>query len=99
MVEDGQAALEAIQSRGPFDLILMDIQMPIMDGPTATRAIRNLPGEAARAPIIALSANVLPEQQAAYLAAGMDDFVGKPIDVAALMSAIFKATGGLQEAR
>ncbi|OYU69824.1 MAG: hypothetical protein CFE28_07275 [Alphaproteobacteria bacterium PA2] len=94
MAEDGQAALEAIQVRGPYDLILMDIQMPNMDGPTATRAIRNLPGEAARLPIIALSANVLPEQQAAYLAAGMDDFVGKPIDVAELMSAIFKAAGG-----
>jgi CheY-like chemotaxis protein len=93
MVEDGLAALEAIKTLGPFDLILMDIQMPNMDGPTATRAIRNLPGEAARVPVIALSANVLPEQQAAYLAAGMDDFVGKPIDVAELMAAIFRAAG------
>lgn len=88
MAEDGQSALDAILSGADYDLILMDVQMPIMDGPTATRAIRKLDGPVAQIPIVALTANVLPEQRSEYLAAGMNDFVGKPIDVTDLMTVI-----------
>ncbi|WP_454758982.1 ATP-binding protein [Caulobacter segnis] len=79
VVADGCAAVEAAASGG-YDLILMDVQMPRMDGLTATRAIRALGGDAAATPIIALTANVLPDQVAFYRASGMDDHVGKPIN-------------------
>jgi PAS domain S-box-containing protein len=85
--EDGLAALEAAR-RGGYDLILMDIQMPRMDGIEATRAIRALPGEPARVPIIGLTANVMVHQRAQYLAAGMDGVVAKPIAPAALLGEI-----------
>ena len=79
VVADGGAAVEAARTGG-YDLVLMDVQMPRVDGLAATRAIRALPGEAALTPIIALTANVLPDQVAFYRASGMDDHVGKPID-------------------
>nr|WP_295109436.1 PAS domain-containing hybrid sensor histidine kinase/response regulator [uncultured Caulobacter sp.] len=79
VVADGFAAVEAAASGG-YDLILMDVQMPRMDGLTATRAIRALGGDTAATPIIALTANVLPDQVAFYRASGMDDHVGKPIN-------------------
>jgi CheY-like chemotaxis protein len=59
-----------------------------MDGLAATRAIRDLAGEAASTPIIALTANVLPDQIAFYRASGMDDHVGKPIDARALLAKV-----------
>ena len=79
VVADGVAAVAAAASGG-YDLILMDVQMPRMDGLAATRAIRALGGEAATTPIIALTANVLADQVAFYRASGMDDHVGKPIN-------------------
>lgn len=78
-VGDGQAAVDAVRERA-FDLVLMDVQMPGMDGMTATRHIRALPGPVSRLPVIAMTANVLPEQVAAFRDAGMDDHVGKPFD-------------------
>ena len=78
VVADGAAAVEAVAAGG-YDLVLMDVQMPRLDGLAATRAIRTFDGERARTPVIALSANVLPEQIAFYRAGGMDDYVGKPI--------------------
>ena len=83
---DGVEAVEAA-ARGPYDLILMDVQMPNMDGLTATQRIRaaQAPG-ARRVPIIALTANILPEQIARCLEAGMDDHLGKPINPARLLS-------------
>jgi signal transduction histidine kinase/CheY-like chemotaxis protein len=78
-VADGVAAVEAVHTR-VYDLVLMDVHMPRMDGLAATRAIRDLGGEAASTPIIALTANVLPDQIAFYRANGMDDHIGKPID-------------------
>lgn len=87
IVGDGAAAVEAAKIGG-FDLILMDMHMPVMDGLEATRRIRGLGGEEARVPIIALSANVLPEQIAEGRAAGMDAHVGKPIDPRELLTAI-----------
>jgi PAS domain S-box-containing protein len=86
--EDGVAAIEAFQ-QAPYDLVLMDVQMPVMDGLTATRRIRasSLPA-AATTPIIAMTANVLPEQIAKCLAAGMDGHLGKPMNPTELLTAI-----------
>lgn len=77
-VEDGQEALDAVKAR-PFDLILMDIKMPRMDGVQATRAIRALSGDARNIAIIALTANADPDDARHYLAAGMAAVVEKPI--------------------
>nr|WP_246347662.1 PAS domain-containing protein [Brevundimonas variabilis] len=89
IVPDGEQAVAAVSS-GDFDAILMDIQMPVMDGPTATRHIRALGGRASMLPIIALTANAMPGQRAEYLAAGMTDYVAKPIDLRALHAALLK---------
>jgi len=86
-VEDGARAVEAARD-GHYDLILMDVHMPVMDGLDATRAIRAFEGEAGRVPIIALTANVQPEQVQRCQEAGMDDHVGKPIQVPELLRVI-----------
>jgi len=99
VVEDGRLALEAWRN-GAFDLILMDINMPIMDGVSATRAIRaeeRAEGRA-RTPIIALTANAMDHQKHDYLAAGLDAHVSKPIEVAALFSAIADAVANPTDA-
>ncbi len=85
--EDGVEAVEAVQS-GRYDLILMDIKMPRMDGVEATRAIRELGGDLARVPIIALTANADPEDAKRYVANGMAAVVEKPIKPERLMQAI-----------
>ena len=89
VVENGALALEAWRAKS-WDLILMDVQMPVMDGPTATRAIRDAERASGRVrtPIIALTANTMSHQVGAYMAAGMDDYVSKPFSVAGLMSAV-----------
>ncbi|MBO9557935.1 MAG: response regulator [Caulobacter sp.] len=87
---DGVEGVEAAQ-RGGYDLILMDVQMPVMDGLTATRRIRAAEA-GARTPIIAMTANVLPDQIAGCLAAGMDDHVGKPIDLYDLLRTVARWT-------
>lgn len=86
-VEDGAQAVEAART-GAFDLILMDVHMPVLDGLDATRAIRALGGATSQIPIIALTANVQPDQVVWCREAGMDDHVGKPIQVADLLRAI-----------
>ncbi|HEY9235507.1 MULTISPECIES: PAS domain-containing hybrid sensor histidine kinase/response regulator [Phenylobacterium] len=86
---DGLMGVEAA-SRGAFDLILMDVQMPGIDGLEAARRIRGLGGGVGATPIIALTANVLAHQQAGYLQAGMDGVVGKPISPAALLAEIVR---------
>jgi len=86
-VEDGAAAVEAVANQ-TYDLILMDMQMPVMDGPSAARAIRASTGPGRDTPIVALTANVLPEQIAQCRAAGMQAHLAKPIDPAALIAAI-----------
>ena len=92
--ENGQLAVDAMV-RGGFDLVLMDVQMPVMDGLTATRAIRALPHAHARTtPIIAMTANVLPEQVRKCLDAGMDDHIGKPISPASLLGALSRWSSG-----
>jgi PAS domain S-box-containing protein len=86
--EDGAEAIEAFRL-GDYDLVLMDVQMPGMDGLTATRRIRTLPlTRADTTPIVAMTANVLPEQIARCLAAGMDAHLGKPMNPAELLNTI-----------
>jgi len=78
LARDGQEALELAHGT-PYDLILMDLQMPRLDGLQATRAIRQLPGYAAT-PILAMTANAYEEDRQACLAAGMNDHIPKPVD-------------------
>ncbi len=85
VVEDGQQAVE-ICARERFDLIFMDIQMPVMDGLEATRSIRGTAGPNQLTPIIALSANVMPEHEKTCFQAGMTDTLGKPFRKAQLIS-------------
>jgi signal transduction histidine kinase/ActR/RegA family two-component response regulator len=89
MVGNGREAVEAWFAE-PYDLVLMDIQMPEMDGIAATRAIRAAEAESGRprTPIIAVSANAMPHQVKDYLAAGMDGHVAKPIELSKLHAAI-----------
>lgn len=96
--EDGAQAVELVRV-GDIDLVLMDVHMPGMDGLTATRAIRALPGSLAALPIIALSADVLPDQIARCRAAGMDDHVAKPIQRDALIAAVARGLEGRDAAR
>ena len=79
-VENGAEAVEAVRHEA-YDLVLMDVHMPVMDGLDATRAIRGLGGRVGRIPIIALTANVGREQVQACLEAGMNGHLAKPIDV------------------
>jgi len=90
LVTNGTAAVAAAATGG-FDLVLMDVQMPEVDGLAATRAIRALPGRAGAVPIVALTANAMPGDRDACLAAGMSDYLSKPIDVAALNDALWRA--------
>ena len=89
VAENGRLAVEAAAA-AHYDLILMDMQMPIMDGLSATRAIRAASGPERNTPIIALTANVLPEQISQCRAAGMQGHLAKPIDPRALMNAIME---------
>tara|TARA_R110000765_G_scaffold6726_18_gene21422 strand:- start:30723 stop:33794 length:3072 start_codon:yes stop_codon:yes gene_type:complete len=74
-------ALASLRNGDMYDVILMDVQMPEFDGIAAARAIRALPGHARNLPIVALTANVLPDQIALCIAAGMTDHAAKPIDI------------------
>jgi len=94
---DGLEAVDAARA-GRFDLILMDIKMPRMDGVTAARAIRALPGEAGEVPIVALTANADPDDAADYLAAGMDGVVEKPMKPEHLLSVLQQALDVASEA-
>ncbi|RZI99999.1 MAG: PAS domain S-box protein [Brevundimonas sp.] len=93
LATNGAEAVEAAQA-GWYDVILMDVQMPVMDGLDAARAIRSLGGDLGRTPVIALTANIQSEQVQRCRDAGMDGHVGKPIQVADLldtMSAVLSA--------
>jgi CheY-like chemotaxis protein/HPt (histidine-containing phosphotransfer) domain-containing protein len=78
LAADGREALAALR-RGRFDLVLMDVQMPVMDGLSATRALRD-ELELRDLPVVAMTANALPDDRERYLAAGMNDVVTKPIE-------------------
>lgn len=90
-VENGEEAVQAFRS-GVFDLVLMDMQMPVMDGLTAVREIRRGESCTARVPIVMLTANALPEHVAASLAAGADLHLDKPITAASLFAAMAEAS-------
>lgn len=92
-VADGPAAIEAARA-GSYDLVLMDVQLPKLSGLDATRAIRALPGNAARVPIIALTAHALRGDREKCHAAGMTGFVAKPVDMEKLRLAIRAAVTG-----
>jgi two-component system sensor histidine kinase/response regulator len=87
VVADGFAAVHAVKVR-PYDVILMDVHMPGLDGLDATRQIRRLPGEVSRIPIIALTASVMPGETERCLPVGMDAQLRKPIDPTALATAL-----------
>ena len=91
-VDTGTDAVQVAEQQA-FDLILMDIQMPQLDGISAARAIRSGDGPSCDAPIIALTANALKGDRERYLAAGMSGYVSKPIDVGALFRTIHDLTG------
>ena len=84
---NGREAVEAVQ-RTRFDVVLMDVHMPVLDGLSATREIRSLAGERGRVPILALSASAFSDESEQCLAAGMDAHLPKPIDPAALAGAL-----------
>ena len=90
--ENGQEAVDAFD-QSPFDVVLMDLQMPVMDGLAATRAIREREAERGlpRTPVVVVSANIMPEQRAASAAAGADDHLGKPVRAEELIAAVVKA--------
>jgi PAS domain S-box-containing protein len=89
LVCDGRAAVAAVQDKS-YDLILMDMQMPELDGISATAAIRALDGPQREVPIVALTGNALVGQREICLAAGMNDFLTKPIEPAAFYAAILR---------
>jgi len=89
LVDNGAKAVQAVHdSETPFDLILMDIQMPVMDGKEATRRLREIEPCGNKLPIVAVTANAFSDQRSEYLDAGMQDVVIKPIDSNKLQSAI-----------
>ncbi len=87
IVDNGASAVDAV-AQNDYDLVLMDMQMPILDGVSATRRIRALPDKAGRLPILALTANVLAEELAACRDAGMQGHLAKPIDPKRLRAAL-----------
>ena len=95
-VENGRQAIDRFVAAGDYDLVLMDIQMPVVDGYAATRAIRDWERghNRARTPIIALTASVFNEAVRLTRAAGCDAHLGKPIGKATLLRAIYDAVGG-----
>lgn len=93
VVSNGQEAVDAVSER-EFDLVLMDINMPVLSGVEATRLIREVPGKTGKLPIVALTANAMLGDREKYLAAGMDDHVAKPINPAHLLQAIARLVRG-----
>jgi CheY-like chemotaxis protein len=91
IVADGLEAVRQVQA-AHYDLVLMDLQMPGMDGETATREIRLLPGALAHIPIVAMTAHAMPGDRQAMLDAGMTDQLTKPVDLAVLAATITRVT-------
>ena len=92
VVQDGEEAVAAAAA-APYDLILLDIRMPRLDGIGAAERIRALPEPASRVPLVALTADANLEDKTRALAAGMDEFITKPIDPARLFAVAARFTG------
>ena len=92
VVSNGLEAVDAVRNV-PYDVVLMDINMPELDGLMATRTIRAMTGARSRVPIIALTANSMAGDREKYIAAGMNDYVSKPIDISAMCAALAKVCG------
>jgi len=97
VASDGGEAVVLVE-RGDYDLVLMDVQMPEMDGIAATKAIRAMAGPKARVPIVAMTANAMAGDREAFLAAGMDDYISKPISRRSLQALLDRWIGRLHEA-
>jgi CheY-like chemotaxis protein len=95
LASDGRQAIDAWR-RGHHDVILMDVQMPLVDGLQAAREIRALEGAGRHVPIIAMTANAMRGDREAYLAAGMDDYVSKPFEIVSFLGTVARwlGTGG-----
>jgi PAS domain S-box-containing protein len=92
IVPDGAAAVAAVAGR-PYDVVLMDVQMPGVDGIEATRRIRAMGGRIHQPRIVAVTANAMRDDRERYLAAGMDDYLDKPVRLAALQAALARVPG------
>lgn len=88
-VQDGLQAVAAV-TKSNYDLVLMDVQMPQMDGTEATKRIRSLPNKISQIPIIAMTANAMQGDRETYLEGGMNEYVSKPIDQRELVNAIVR---------
>jgi CheY-like chemotaxis protein len=99
LADNGQLGVAAVAaSETPFDVVLMDVQMPVMDGYAATRMIRQEMGLAAL-PVIAMTANAMASDRAACLAAGMNDHIGKPFELDQLVAMILRYAGKADAAK
>jgi two-component system sensor histidine kinase/response regulator len=94
---DGLQAVEAVRA-GAYDVVLMDVMMPEVDGVEATRRIRALAGPKARVPIVALTANAMNGHREAYLAAGMDGYLSKPMEAGDLYRILARYLGSPPDA-
>lgn len=90
LVDNGLKAVEAITAAN-FDVILMDVRMPVMDGPTATAQIRQLPSPKGEIPIIAITADTQADSRRDFRFSGISDFITKPIDINELFAALRQA--------
>ncbi|MDB5364751.1 MAG: Signal transduction histidine kinase [Rhodospirillales bacterium] len=97
-VENGMQAIERLKQT-PYDLVLMDVLMPVMDGLEATRAIRALEDPISRVPVIAMTANAMAADEVRCREAGMDDYLTKPIERANLLAMLARWLGPLEEPR
>jgi CheY-like chemotaxis protein len=91
IAENGEEAVAAVRKED-YDVVLMDVQMPVLDGVEATKQIRALPPPKGTIPIIALTAHAMAGAREEYLAAGMDDYLSKPLEPDALFAALGRAS-------
>ena len=96
IAENGEVALQMLEQAG-YHAVLMDMHMPVMDGLAATRAIRSLNNELSQIPIIAVTANAIQGERQKCLAAGMNDFITKPIEKDKFAAALEHLTGDFQK--